>query len=398
MYVAIFMGPFARGPRDDRVLIEQCLNMAVEAAEAGFSTITFGEQHFNNYEPYCNPLLMGAQLAGKLKDSFFATTILPLPYHNPIRLAEDANIVDQLMGGRFILGMSAGRVGFSPDFENFGLDPKDQRAIFAEKFAALETLWAHDPQSGPLKFNGQWVKGGMHGRIQPVSYRAPRPLLAIGSNTESTVRKAGVDGHVMFLGPASFDEAVARYTAYREGLDEGGWDDAFKAHRLRHSMIHRQTVVGETDDEAWGVVEARMAFNPMMKRDGDPRTIRQMYEDGLRKKAGMSDQEQHNSNVALGWYMAGSPETLIEQFKAHRAAGIEQIHTRFNTGLWNPDGWQRSFRLFVDEVMPKIGAKTFPALDRSEIQEPVRQGPMPPMPGMTMASVAAAGSGVGAKP
>lgn len=381
MYVAIFLGPFARGPRDDRALMEQCLHMAQDAAEAGFATITFGEQHFNNYEPYCNPLMMGAQLAGKIGKAFFATTVVPLPYHNPIRLAEDVNILDQLLEGRLILGVSAGRIGYSPDFENFGLDPKDQRAIFAEKFAALEALWGHDPADGPLAFDGQWAKGGMHGRLQPVSYRAPRPLVAIGSNTEATVRKAGRDGHVMFLGPASIKDAATSYRAYREGLDEGGWDEAFKAHRLRHSMVHHQTVVGESDDDAWAYVEARMAFNPTMRRDGDNRTIRQMHEDGLRGKPGMSEQEIHNSRAALAWYMVGSPDTIIEQFHRHKEAGIEQVHTRFNTGMWNPEGWQRSYRLFVEEVMPRIGAETFPSLTDEEIQAPVRAGPLPVMDG-----------------
>lgn len=385
MYASVFMGPFARGPRDDAALIEQCLAMAIEAAEAGFSIITFGEQHFNNYEPYCNPLLMGAQLAGKLKDSYFATTVVPLPYHNPIRLAEDINVLDQLMKGRLIVGMSAGRIGFSPDFQNFGLDPQDQRAIFAEKFAALETLWRHEPGAEPVRFDGQWVRGGVHGRVMPGPYRAPRPLVAIGSNTEATVRKAGIDGHVMFLGPASIDDAARKYRAYREGLEEGGWDEAYTADRLAFSMVHHQTVVADTDDEAWRMVEERMAFNPLMNRRGDPRSLRQMYDDGIAKTAGLTDQEARNSEVALGWYMAGAPDTIVDLFRQHEAVGIQQVHTRFNSGTWNPDGWARSFRLFVDEVMPRIDPQSFAAPRPAEVQDAVRQGPMPPMqgPGVT---------------
>ncbi|WP_404478063.1 LLM class flavin-dependent oxidoreductase [Novosphingobium sp. BL-52-GroH] len=390
MYVAIFLGPFARGPRDDRALIDYSLRQAVEAAEAGFATISFGEQHFNNYEPYCNPFLMGAQLAGKLKDSYFATTVVPLPYHNPIRLAEDINVLDQLLGGKLIVGMSAGRVGFSPDFENFGLDPKEQRAIFAEKFAALETLWAHDPAKGPLSLDGRWVKGGVHGRVMPISYRAPKPLVAIGSNTEATVRKAGVDGHVMFLGPCSIAEAAQKYATYRAGLDEGGWDDAYKAHHIAHSMVHHQTVVADTDDEAWAIVEARMAFNPMMDRSGDPRTLRQMWDDGISGKAGLTEQEAKNSHAALGWYMVGSPDTLVDLFHQHADAGIEQVHTRFNAGMWAPEFWDRSFRLFVDEVMPRIDAKSFAPPQGDAIQQAVREGPLPPMPGPGVGQVATA--------
>ena len=72
MHVSVFMGPFARGPRDDRATIDYCLKQAEDAAAAGFAMVTFGEQHFNNYEPYCNPLLIAARLAPVLGDAWFA--------------------------------------------------------------------------------------------------------------------------------------------------------------------------------------------------------------------------------------------------------------------------------------------------------------------------------------
>ena len=146
-------------------------------------------------------------------------------------------------------------------------------------------------------------------------------------------------------------------------------------------MVHHQTVVADTDDEAWQVVERRMAFNPLMNRTGDGRTLRRMYEDGLAKRDGLTEQEARNSEVALGWYMAGSPDTIVDLFRQHEAVGIAQVHTRFTSGTWEPEGWRRSFRLFVDEVMPRIDAQTFAPLTDAEIQQPVREGPMPPMSG-----------------
>lgn len=170
-----------------------------------------------------------------------------------------------------------------------------------------------------------------------------------------------MNGDVIFLGPCSIPDAADKFRHYREGLDEGGWDDGLKAQRLRHSMVHHEVVVGETDGEAWDAVEARMAFNPMMRRANDPRPLRKMYEDGLAKRSGLMEDEAHNSEVALGRYMGGSPDTLVDLFRQHEAVGIEQVHTRFNAGTWNPEGWDRSFRLFVDEVMPRIDASTLPA-------------------------------------
>ena len=133
MHISIYLGPFARGPAEDLPLIDLCLEQAIAAADAGFAMISFGEQHFNNYEPYCNPFMMGARLAPYLKQSYFGVSVCPIVFHHPIRLAENINVLDNLVRGRLIVGMSAGRLDFSPDFENFDLNVRDRRAIFEAK-------------------------------------------------------------------------------------------------------------------------------------------------------------------------------------------------------------------------------------------------------------------------
>ncbi len=376
MHIAIFMGPFARGARDDKPLIDWCLKGAEQAASDGFSMITFGEQHFNNYEPYCNPLLMGARLSPVLGDAWFATTILPLPYHNPIRLAEDINLLDQLTNGRFIAGMSAGRIGFSPDFENFGLDPKAQRTIFAEKMAALKTLWNHKQDDGPVKFESDWVKGGMHGRLMPVSYRKPHPHIAIGSNTDPLVRQAGVDGNILFLGPCPIEDAGAKLALFREGLVEGGHDEATIADRIDKSMVHHQFVVADTDDAAWEQIGRMMPFHPLLDRREDKRTFRQMQDDALAGKPG-TPVEKSNETVVRGWMVAGSPQTVIDVLKAHEAAGFKMVHTRFGFGPYNPPVWDANYRMFVEQVLPHVDCTPIPAPGDAEIQLDVAAGPMP---------------------
>ncbi len=377
MYVAVFMGPFARGPRDDRAVMEYCIEGAVKAANAGFSMVSFGEQHFNNYEPYCNPFLMGARLAPFLKNAYFGTTMCPLPFHNPIMLAENINVLDQLLAGKLIVGISAGRVGFSPDFENFGLDPKEQRAIFAEKFTALTRLWAHKPEDGPVKFEGPWVKGGMHGRLMPMSYRAPRPLLAIGTSTDATCAKTGKDGLLLSLGPCILADASQKFALYREGLEEGGHTDAKKADCLAKSLVHHQFVVGSTDDAAWVLAEKMAGMNPFIRRDLDTRSLRQMHDDGKAGRSGMTELEQKHSAFMQAWFVVGGPSTIVAELEAHRDAGIQHVLTRFAIGPYNPPVWDESFQYFVGEVLPKIDARQFDAPMGDQVQTAVAAGPLP---------------------
>ena len=152
MHISIYLGPFARGPAEDLPLIDLCLEQAIAAADAGFAMISFGEQHFNNYEPYCNPFMMGARLAPYLKQSYFGVSVCPIVFHHPIRLAENINVLDNLVRGRLIVGMSAGRLDFSPDFENFDLDVRDRRAIFEAKLDIMLRAFAHKPGDPPLHY------------------------------------------------------------------------------------------------------------------------------------------------------------------------------------------------------------------------------------------------------
>ena len=377
MHIAVFLGPFGRGNRDDKPLIDWCLQSAEQAASDGFAMITFGEQHFNNYEPYCNPLLMAARLAPVLGDAWFATTILPLPYHNPIRLAEDLNVIDQLLEGKFIAGMSAGRIGFSPDFENFGLDPKQQRQIFSEKMAALRALWGHRQDDGPITFDGPWVKGGMHGRLMPISYRSPQPHVAIGTNTPALVRQAGVDGNMLFLGPCPIEDAEASLSLFREGLAEGGHDAAIIADRIDKSMVHHQFVVADTDEEAWDQMAKMTPFHPLIDRRDDKRHYRQMFEDAKAGRPGTAV-EKANETFVRGWMIAGSPQTVIDAINAHSAAGFKMIHTRFGFGAYNVPAWEKNYRMFVDHVMPHVSATRLSRVAESEIQPDIAAGPLPP--------------------
>lgn len=371
MYVSVFMGPFARGPVEDIPLIDLCLEQAGEADKAGFAMVTFGEQHFNNYEPYCNPFLMGARLAPELKRAYYGTTICPLPLHNPLRLAEDANVVDVLTRGKFILGLSAGRVGFTPDFENFGLDPKDRDQIFATKYEALKTIWGHKYGDPPLVFDTPWFKGQLFGRMMPMSYRAGRPLHAIGTNTDATIALIAASGTPVFLGPCQLKDAARKFQIYREAAAAAGYDAATIDELITRSIVLHHVVVAETDEAAWDRAEVMAGMNPMMNRRDDGRTMRQMGEADP-DDASLTEVERKNTDHVRSWFVAGSPESVARQLLAHAEAGVPHVHTRFTVGAYNPDHIRASFALFNEQVMPRLGAQQFAAPTGEGVREEYR--------------------------
>lgn len=168
MYLSAFMGPISMTPAQDGPLIAQSLTMAEEAAAAGFAMVTFGEQHVSNYEPYCNPFLMAARLSGVLGDTWAGTTIVPLPLHQVLRLAEEASVVDLLTRGRFLLGVSAGRPGYGSDFATFGLDGDRREEMFDAKLDLLLRALRQRDGDPPLVLDTEWDRGRLSGRMMPV--------------------------------------------------------------------------------------------------------------------------------------------------------------------------------------------------------------------------------------
>ncbi|NUS07755.1 MAG: hypothetical protein HOV97_34905 [Nonomuraea sp.] len=97
----------------------------------------------------------------------------------------------------------AGRVGFSPDFQNFGVDPADRDAAFDSKLDFLLRARAHKPGDPPIVMDTRWDKGSLIGRLMPVSYREGGPQLAIGTSTDATIERFAKLGWPLFLGPVT---------------------------------------------------------------------------------------------------------------------------------------------------------------------------------------------------
>lgn len=370
MHISLYLGPFARGPAEDLPLIDLCLEQAMAGADAGFSMISFGEQHFNNYEPYCNPFMMGARLAPYLKQSYFGISVCPIVFHHPIRLAENINVLDNLVQGRLIVGMSAGRVDFSPDFENFNLALRDRREIFDAKLDIMLRAFAHKPGDPPLVYDTPWDKGRMPGRLTPMSCRLPAPLLAVGTSTDASLIKTAQRGWPVFIPHCRIGEARRRLMLYRETLEQGGHDTGLIESCLSHSLITRDVIVGDTEDDAWERAERMVGRNPLLQRGSDPRTLRELSRVDPDSEAGRNDPVRGAVEWVKSWVLAGSPESVANEIRAYAQAGIRHLLVRFTIGPHNPTDMWHTFRLFVDEVMPRLDVELFdpPAQLRSPLK------------------------------
>ena len=121
--------------------------------ELGYDSVSFTEHHFHieGFELSNNPVLLDLYFAMQTKRIRVGQLGIVLPASNPIRVAEDIAMLDHMLDGRFIFGISPG--GLLSDAEAFGNLDADRNAMFVEAINAVLEIWAREP---PYDITGKY--------------------------------------------------------------------------------------------------------------------------------------------------------------------------------------------------------------------------------------------------
>ena len=132
---------------------------------------------------WLDPLVTLSMVAGVTDRIRLGTSVLVLPYRNPVNLAAETAALDVLSDGRFVLGVGAGWM--REEFEALGADPRERGARTDEYIQVLRTLWTEDPAS----FSGRFVE--FAGIVLATTPRSEGgPPVWVGGNTDSGLRRA----------------------------------------------------------------------------------------------------------------------------------------------------------------------------------------------------------------
>ncbi len=126
--------------------------------------------------PFYDPFIVLAWLAASTKKLELGTTVAILPYRHPLHTARMVANIDQLSGGRFILGVGVGWA--RQEFETLGVPFSRRGALANEYLAAIRDFWTHDV----ITWQGVEV------------HTAPRPLrpppIWVGGSSEAAMGRA----------------------------------------------------------------------------------------------------------------------------------------------------------------------------------------------------------------
>ena len=127
-YTSAFQNPFDALP-DFEVYTEE-LRLADLAVELGFDSLWTVEHHFDDYTMCPEPVQFLSYMAGKHPNIALGSGVIVLPWHDPLRCAEQISLLDNLSNGRMILGLGRGLARI--EYEGFRVDMNTSRERFVE--------------------------------------------------------------------------------------------------------------------------------------------------------------------------------------------------------------------------------------------------------------------------
>ena len=170
--------------------VQALVGLATRAEALGFHSVWVHDHVFNvghvreriGGKPYYEPLTLLSFVAARTSRVRLGTSVLVLPYHNPIRLAKAAATLDVLSGGRLVLGVGVGAI--ESEMEALGTPFRQRGAFTDEAIAVMRALWTQELPS----FAGRYSRfAGMPFSPKPLQTSIP---VVVGGVSRAAIRRA----------------------------------------------------------------------------------------------------------------------------------------------------------------------------------------------------------------
>ncbi|AOS65360.1 LLM class flavin-dependent oxidoreductase [Actinoalloteichus hymeniacidonis] len=196
---------------------DQLLGEISYAEELGFANYFIAEHHFHDYGIVPSPAVLLAAAARQTSRIGLGVAVAVLPFHQPMVLAEEYAMLDQLSGGRLALGVGSGYLPH--EYAGFGVDPAEKRTRFDESLEIMTKAWT----GAPVHFEGRHHRlSGVRSAITPVS----SPPLWVAVIRPEAAYHVGRQGRNIMLIPYASATDIGHLgevvTAYRRGFAESG--------------------------------------------------------------------------------------------------------------------------------------------------------------------------------
>lgn len=219
-------------------LYAETLEQIKAVEELGFDSVWVTEHHFTDDGYLPSVLTAAAAIAAVTRRIQIGTSVLLLPLMHPLRVAEDAAVVDVISNGRFIFGAG---LGYKVDeFATFGINRRHRPSLMDESLEIISRAWTDE------RFSFE----GRHFHLEnlsvtPKPVQKPRPPIWLAGRAEAPMRRAARLGDGVIA--VASNDLIRRY---REFVAEEGKDpDAATV------AVLRSVIISDDPKQTWDEVK-----------------------------------------------------------------------------------------------------------------------------------------------
>jgi alkanesulfonate monooxygenase SsuD/methylene tetrahydromethanopterin reductase-like flavin-dependent oxidoreductase (luciferase family) len=359
MKLATFMMPLHPPGRNPAETLAEDREAILLADKLGFTEAFVGEHVTDLAENVTSCLMFLASVAHETKNIVLGSGTINMPNSHPAAIAAQVAMLDHMLKGRFIMGISPG--GLMSDAEVFGNYQKDRNAIFLESINMVLDIWKGE---GPYELKGNFFEVTTKKTMIPEigqgtilkPYQKPHPPIVVTAVAPHSkgVTEAAKRGWTPISANFLLPEWVAsHWPRYQEGCiatnrkpDPGDW-------RVAKSIF-------VADDDKVAQRYGRSAEGPY--HFYFKQLVRKLVGFAGRSNLFKLDQNQPDSEITPEYVtnklvIAGTVNSVVDQILAFREKTGD-----FGTLLYPCHDWldpalgKRSMQLMAEQVMPRLNA------------------------------------------
>jgi alkanesulfonate monooxygenase SsuD/methylene tetrahydromethanopterin reductase-like flavin-dependent oxidoreductase (luciferase family) len=344
---AVFQNPGKA--RTDREVYANELRLADLAEPLGFESIWGVEHHFTDYTMCPDVLQFLTYMAGRTERARLGSMVVVLPWHDPMRVAEEVAMLDNISGGRLILGL--GRGAGKVEFDGFRLSMDESRQRFVESAEML----LGGLETGYCEYRGRFVNQP-RAAIRPApfkSFRGRTYAAAVSPESLPVMAKLGVG--ILIIPQKPWKEVARELETYRSiyrdvnGVDapppvSAGWTFCDESAERAEEMARRYI----------GGYYQTVLDHYQFQGDHLAQTKGYEYYGKMAEKIA-----QYGTDTVVDYFVNlqvfGTPTQCYEKIlDIHERTGNSHYVGVFSYAGMPYEDAERSMRLFAREVMPAL--------------------------------------------
>lgn len=303
-------------------LHREYLDMVSWCDDNGIATVIVSEHHGADDGFMCSPLVLASAALARTDNIMVAISALLLPFHDPIRIAEDIATIDLMAPGRLSVTMGVGYREF--EFDMFDKDRTRRGRGTEEAIELILRCWSGEP----FEHEGRTIW------VTPKPVTEPHPVLMVGGSVKASALRAARLG--LPFSPSTPDQSLA--DLYYAEATRLGYDTPFAIVPDGPSMV----MVTEDPERTWAAIERHALYDAGLYNSWQ-------YDDHHNLTA--VDADDVAGLAASGQWDVLTPEECAQLV---RDKGSAMLHPLVG-GIDPAIGWE-SLELTKNRVMPLLAA------------------------------------------